>query len=371
MTEFNEILSNNGVSRRDFLKYCSALGAMLALPGTFSAKIAAAIEDDNRPPVIWLEFQDCAGDSESLLRANSPTVADLIFDYISLDYQETIMAASGHQAEASMQATLEHYKGKYICIIEGSIPTGAGGAFCTVGGRSALDITREVGGHAAAVIAVGTCASYGGIPAAYPNPTDAASVSDILGGKTVINLPGCPMNVDNLTATIVHLLTFGAPPALDNLGRPKFAYGKRIHDNCERRAHFDAGQYVREWGDEAHKQGWCLYQMGCKGPETFHNCPTTRWNGGTSWPVMAGHGCAGCSEPGFFDTMMPMYKRLPNVPGFGVEATATNIGAGVVIASAAIFGTHGVVTVARNWKKTQKARKESRDIAETSEQADE
>ncbi len=359
MGDFNDLLTSHGISRRDFLKYCSTLGAALALPLSLTTRIAAAIESDTRPPVIWLEFQDCAGDSESLLRANRPGVAELILQHISLDYHETIMAAAGHQAEASKNATLEKYKGQYLCVVEGAIPVGANGAYCTIGGQSAVNILREVGGNAAAIIAVGTCSSFGGIQAAYPNPTEARSVRDLLPGKTIINLPGCPMNVDNLTGTIVHLLTFGNPPALDRHLRPLFAYGKRIHDNCERRAHFDAGQYVENFGDYGHRQGWCLYKMGCKGPETFHNCPTLRWNEGTSWPVMAGHGCAGCSEPGFFDTMMPMYSRLPNVPGFGVEASALKVGAAIVGVSAAVFGTHGAVTLARNWKHIRAAKQET------------
>ena len=370
MSDFKELLEAHGVSRRDFLKYCSAMGALLAVPGTFTARIAEAIESDTRPPVIWLEFQDCAGDSESLLRANRPGVGELVLDHISLDYHETIMAAAGHQAEASKHATVEKYRGQYICVVEGSIPTGAKGAYCTIGGHSAVDILKEVGGNAGLVIAVGSCSSYGGLPAAYPNPTDAKSVRDLLPGKTVINLPGCPMNVDNLTGTIVHYLTFGSAPAMDRFGRPKFAYGKRIHDNCERRGHFDAGQYVEQWGDYGHRQGWCLYKMGCKGPETFHNCPTLRWNEGVSWPVMAGHGCVGCSEPGFFDTMMPMYRRLPNVPGFGVEASALNIGSAIVGASAAIFATHGAVTVARNWKNVRAAKEDLREEIKDHQDAD-
>lgn len=354
MGKFKNILDAYGVSRRDFLKYCTALGATLSLSPALTPKIAEAIEKDDRPPVIWLEFQDCAGDTESLLRANRPTVAELVLDYLSIDYHETIMAAAGHQAEEAKHATMEKYKGKYICIVEGSIPVKDNGVYCTVGGKSAVQILEEVGGNAAFVIAVGTCATFGGLPAAYPNPTGAKSVKELLPNKTVINLPGCPMNVDNLTGCIVHYLLFGAPPVMDKFLRPKFAYGKRIHDNCERRAHFDAGQYVNAWGDEGHRKGWCLYKMGCKGPETFHNCPTVRWNEGTSWPVMAGHGCVGCSEPGFWDTMTPIYKRLPSVPGFGVEATATKIGAAVVGISAVVFTFHGIVTLIRNRETVQK-----------------
>ncbi|MDY6821357.1 MAG: hydrogenase small subunit [Deferribacterota bacterium] len=346
------------INRRDFIKYCTIISGILGLPPIFTPKIAEALESDSRPPVIWLEFQDCAGDTEALLRANSPSAGELILEYISLDYHETIMSGAGTQAEKSKDETFEKYRGKYICIVEGSIPTAENGVYCTVAGKTALNTLKEVGGNAAVVVAVGTCATYGGIPAAYPNPTMAKGVDDIINNVPVVNLPGCPVNVDNLTATIVHYLIFNAIPALDNFKRPRFAYGKRIHDNCERRAHFDAGQFVEKWGDSGHRSGWCLYKMGCKGPETFHNCPTVRYNDGLSWPVMAGHGCVGCSEPAFWDTMTPIYKRLPNVPGFGVEASATKIGAAVVGISAAVFGIHGIVSAIRHRDFVKKKTKE-------------
>ncbi len=342
-TALEEYLEGRGVSRRSFLTFCSSMAATLALPASFADKAAAAIAEDNRPPIIWLEFQDCAGDTESFLRASRPTAAELVLDYLSVDYHETIMAAAGHQAEAARQKTLDEWAGKYIVIVEGSIPTAQGGIHCTIAGHTAMDILQKVGGGAAAVIAVGTCATSGGIAAAHPNPTGAVGVKELLPNKPVINLPGCPMNVVNLTATIVHYLTFGTLPTTDKLGRPLFAYGKRIHDNCERRAHFDQGQYVEAWGDAGHRQGWCLYKMGCKGPATFHNCPTVKWNDGQSWPVQAGHGCVGCSEPGFWDTMGPFYDRLPNVPGFDItDATATKVGLGLTAAAAAGFAVHGV-----------------------------
>ncbi len=336
-----------GIGRRDFLKFCSAITATLALPASLIPQVAQAMEGDNRPPVIWMEFQGCTGDTEALLRASAPTAAELIFDYLSIDYNETIMAAAGHQAEEAKWATVEKYKGQYIAVVEGSIPTAEGGIYCTIGGESAYDIVRKVCANAAATIAVGTCASFGGIPAAAPNPTGALSVSQAVPGATIINLPGCPLNVENLTATIVHFLTFGKLPATDELGRPKFAYGKRIHDNCERRGHFDAGQYAEKFGDAGHRQGHCLYKLGCKGPATYHNCPTVRYNEGTSWPVMAGHGCIGCSEPNFWDSMSPFYRRLPQVPGFGIEQTADKVGLGLAAAVAGAFAAHGVASAFR------------------------
>jgi hydrogenase small subunit len=293
------ILRQRGITRREFLKFCSVVAGTLALESSFAPRIAQALESAQRTPVVWLEFQDCAGCSESFLRSSRPTVAELVLDILSVDYHETIMAASGHLAEEAKAQSLA--AGGYLLVVEGAIPTAENGIHCCVGGRTAMDILDEAAAGALAIVAVGNCATFGGLPRANPNPTAALGVSDLVADKPVLNLPGCPLNVVNLTATVVHFLTFGELPAMDALGRPLFAHGARIHDNCERRGHFDAGEFVRAWGDEGHRQGWCLYQMGCKGPVTYHNCPAVRWNDGTSWPVAAGHGCIGCSEPGFWD----------------------------------------------------------------------
>lgn len=293
-------MAQRGVSRRDFLKFCSAVTATLALPKAMAPQVAYALEQAaRRPPVVWLEFQDCAGNTESFLRASRPTAADVILDTISLDYHETVMAPAGKQAETSLRTALD--AGGHIVVVEGSIPTKDGGVYCTIGGRTALDILADATRNAAAVIAVGSCAAFGGLPKVTPNPTGAVAVMDLVKHIPVVNLSGCPMNVVNFTALIVHYLTFGAFPALDHLNRPLFAHGQIIHDNCERRAHFDAGEFVRAWGDEGHRKGWCLYQMGCKGPVATFNCPIVRWNDGTSWPVGAGHPCIACAAPDFFE----------------------------------------------------------------------
>jgi hydrogenase small subunit len=353
---FNDLL-RRGVSRRDFMKFCTAMAATLALPVSFVSQIAEALEKKKKPYLVWLEFQDCAGETEALLRANKPTVAEIVLDILSLDYHETIMAGAGKDAEKSLMDVVKNQKGKYFVVVEGSIPLKDGGVYCCIGGKTAIDITKKVCGNALATIAVGTCACYGGIPAAKPNPTDAVGVKDVVGG-TVVNLPGCPVNVENITATIVHYLTFGSLPTLDSLGRPYFAYGKRIHDNCERRSHFDAGQFVRKWGDEGHRLGWCLYEMGCKGPAAYKNCPTVKYNEGTSWPVQAGHGCIACAAPNFWDTMTPFYKRLPKVPGFGVEATADKIGLGIVAVAGAGVAAHAIASAVRKKESKEKEKEE-------------
>lgn len=347
-----EKIEAKGVTRRTFLAFSAGLTATLALPSVFSERIARALEASDKPALIWLEFQDCAGNTESFLRAHDPGVAEIILDILSVDYHETIMAAAGQQAEAAKEAVLE--EGGHIVVVEGSVPTADGGVYCTIAGKTAIQHLEEAADGAAAIINVGTCSCFGGIPAASPNPTGARGVPDLVSGVPVINLPGCPMNVDNLLGTVAHYLTFGALPPTDSQGRPLFAYGQRIHDNCERRARFDAGQFALEWGDEGHRKGWCLYKLGCKGPSTFHNCPSVRWNDGTSWPVGAGHGCVGCSEADFWDTMSPFYERLPEPPGFGVTTTADQVGLGVVAATAVGFGAHGVAKVIQH----QRARRD-------------
>ena len=163
-----------------------------------------------------------------------------------------------------------------------------------------------------------------------------------MSGKPVINISGCPANADNITGVIAYYLTFGALPACDEKGRPLFAYGDRIHDNCQRRGHFDAGQFAEEFGDYGHRNGWCLYKLGCKGPSTFSNCPTQQFNGHTSWPIGAGAPCSGCVEPGFWDSMTPIYDRLPDINGFGTSTTADKLGAGAALGLATALTVHGV-----------------------------
>jgi hydrogenase small subunit len=342
-------LRRRGVSRRQFVQFCSMIAAALSLPARAAGTIAKALTTAQKPVLVWLEFQDCAGNTESLLRASRPTVADIVLDVLSIDYHETIMAAAGKQAEEILNKVASEKKGTYLAVVEGSVPTKDGGIYCTIGGRTALDIAREVCGNAAATIAIGTCAAFGGLPAASPNPTGALGVADAVPGiKNLINLPACPANVENLTALVVHYLTFKSWPALDRYNRPLFAYGKTIHNNCERRAHFDASQYVEAWGDEGHRTGYCLYKMGCKGPVTYQNCPNVRWNSGTNWPIGCGHPCIGCAEADFWDKMTPFYQHLEGISGYNVHADIDTAGLAATGLVAATFAGHGVLSALKH-----------------------
>lgn len=303
-------LEAKGVSRRDFMKFCSFVTATLGLSASCAPKVAEVLTSPKpRPPVIWLHFAECTGCSEGFIRSMYPWIDQLVLDILSVEYHETIMAAAGHQAEENLQNAMKKYKGKYICVVEGAVATKYDGAYGKIGGRTFLEIAKDVCGKAAAVICIGSCASYGGIQAAEPNPGGYKGVGDALGIKT-LNIPGCPPNPINVVGTVVNYLLLGSLPALDDLGRPQFAYGKTIHDQCPRRSHFENEEFVLEFGSEEAALGYCLYKMGCRGPETYNNCPTAKYNDGTSWPVQAGHPCIGCSEPNFWDKMSPFYEEM-------------------------------------------------------------
>jgi [NiFe] hydrogenase small subunit len=306
--EFYGRLSDNGVSRRDFMKFCTALTATMGLSAAWVPKVAEVFAaPKQRPPVVWLHFAECTGCSEATLRTMYPWIDQLVLEIISMEYHETVMAAAGQQAEDALQAAVKKYKGKFICVVEGAVATKYNGAYGKIGGRTFLQIANDVCKQAAATIAIGACATFGGVQAAAPNPGGYKGVGEAIGIKTV-NIAGCPPNPINFVGTVVNYLLLGKLPELDDLGRPLFAYGKTVHDQCPRRSHFENGEFVTEFGSEEAKMGYCLYEMGCKGPDTFNNCPTAKFNDGTSWPVEAGHPCIGCSEPNFWDKMSPFFK---------------------------------------------------------------
>jgi hydrogenase small subunit len=328
-----DTLRSQGVSRRGFLKFCATTASMMALSPAMIPKIAAALEKARKPSVIWLSFQECTGCTESFTRSHSATIENLIFDSISLDYHHTLQAASGHAAEEAREAAMAENNGEYLLVVDGSIPMGNPG-FSTIAGISNYDMLMEAAKGAAAIIAVGTCATYGGIPKANPNPTGAVSVGDLIKDKPIINVPGCPPIPVVITGVLTHFLTFGSIPELDHLGRPMVFYGQSIHDRCYRRPFYDKGLFAETFDDEGAKKGWCLYKLGCKGPTTYNACATTKWNNGTSFPIEAGHPCLGCSEPDFWDGG-GFYKALSmpteDISQTAVLTAAAATAAGVVV----------------------------------------
>ncbi len=313
-----QYLRREGVSRRQFLKLCAALAITMNLRDTPPVEasglpaslgrgprparmVAEALASKPRVPVMWLHFQDCTGCTEALTRSLAPTLTDLVLNQITIDYHETLSAAAGLQAEENKRAMIERYSGQYLLVIEGSVPTGANGNYCTIGGRSALDLLDEAVAGAAAVIATGNCAAFGGIPMATPNPTGAVPAHELISGKPVAHIAGCPAIPEAFSGTLAHFLIFGTLPALDALKRPLPCYGTTVHDRCQRRPFYEAGKFAASFDDEGARKGWCLYKLGCKGPTTYNACAGIKWGGGLSFPIQSGHPCLGCSEPGFWD----------------------------------------------------------------------
>lgn len=349
-------LNKDGVSRRDFMKLCGLMSGMMGLqylptsindvhgaalaPAFAPAELVAqALKEKPRLPVIWLELQDCAGCSEALTRSESPTLGDLVLNKITVEYHETLSAAAGFQVEEAKKAAMEKYAGQYVLVVEGSVTTMDDGVYCTIGGKSSLDILKEAAAGAAAIIATGNCAAFGGLPRAIPNPTGAMGVWEVIKDKPVINIPGCPAIPEAFTGVLVHFLVFGTLPELDSLNRPKIFYGHTIHDRCLRRPFYDAGKFAETFDDEGAKKGWCLYKLGCKGPTTYNSCAVIKWSQGLSFPVQSGHPCLGCSEPNFWDgggfyqgQSAPLDRPVAAIAGAAAGVGAV-VGLGVAVAN--------------------------------------
>lgn len=259
--------------------------------------------------LVWLHLCECTGCSESLLRSELPSFDELIFDFFSLEYHETLMAANGTKAEELLEYVLEE---DFILAVEGGVAA-IDTFFLTIGaqGESGYEILEKLAAKAKAIFAVGTCSSYGGIQAAYPNPSKTCGISEVLSQK-VVNIPGCPPSDINIIATLSFFALFGVLPELDEQNRPVWA-GKCLHDMCERKAKFESGIFAEHFDDEAVKNGACLFKIGCKGPYTYNNCPKVKFNAKTSWPVAAGHGCIACSEKNFWDEFGNYEKPMANI----------------------------------------------------------
>jgi hydrogenase small subunit len=333
MTTLGDSLQASGVSRRAFLKFCAALTSLMALPPGMAPAVAEALATAKRPSVIWLSFQECTGCAESLTRTSAPTLENLILDLVSLDYIHALQAASGFAAEEAMHNAMKEFDGRYLLLVDGSIPVGDDGVYGTWGGESFVDILAQSAKGAAAVIAIGSCASFGGLPKANPNPTGARSVSDLVKDKPVVNVPGCPPIALVMTGVLANYLTFGKLPELDAHGRPLAFFGETIHDRCYRRPYYDQGKFAKTFDDEGARAGWCLYELGCKGPTTHNACATVKWNAGTSFPIQSGHGCLGCSEPDFWDKGS-FYKALATTEWGDAKTLGTAAAVGVATGAA-------------------------------------
>ncbi len=338
------------ISRKKFLKISGGAVAGGALSNLWMPNLlkAASVKDGKgRLPIIWFQGQACTGCSVSLLNTEYPGIDEVLIEVITLDYHPNVMAGTGDVALDVIRRMIKDEKGQYILVVEGAVPLGAGGEYCTVGEVDEKPITglewiEEIGNNALAVVAVGSCAAWGGIPAATPNPTDAVPASEVIKDKPIINIPGCPPHPDWMVGTLVNVLKYGIPK-LDELGRPVMFFGndKLVHDNCELRKYFDEGKFAKDFGDEG-----CLYELGCKGPVTHCDVSTRGWNSGVSWCNRAGGPCVGCTET-FFPgaTGSGLYEKLPaaQVPGLAnINANANTIGIALGAATAAGIGVHAI-----------------------------
>ncbi|MGB4593049.1 MAG: hydrogenase small subunit [Coriobacteriia bacterium] len=370
----NDLLAVRGVSRRDFLKYCGSVAAAIGLSETMAPQIAAALEGAPKLlPALWINGGSCSGCTESIAQVDTPDVATIVLDYLSLEYFETIMATAGTWAEGNIKKRVA--EGGYIVVYEGSVMTGFDGHTLTTGSpdQTGLAILEEVAANAVAVLAVGSCAVDGGWVMAHPNPAGATGVAAWLqkkGIKTpVISMPTCPVNPEWIVAMVVQLLLVAdrdpakfleATPMVERtysdkvtkqdvtLLLPKGIYGQSIHDNCPRRGHFENGEFVTELGSKEEALGYCLYKVGCKGPQTFTQCPITRWNRSVSWCVNSGAPCIGCGGLNWVDNNAPFLSRLSDMQFDGVLGLGNvqpgSIGAVVGGVVAAGLVAHGLGT---------------------------
>jgi len=326
-----DTLELRGVTRRDFLAYCGALAAMMGLSETMAPTIAAAIESSGGKllPTLWTNQGACTGCTESTAQATNPDVASIVLDYLSINYFETIMMAQGESALDAARQTVEEFKGKYILVVEGSVMQGFDGNALLIGGRTGIEELRELGENALVALAVGSCAVDGGWVRAFPNPADATGTKmffDKEGITTpVINLPTCPVNPEWIVAIVVDALLLGllnddgsvngdaVATLVNKYAQPVGMFGQTIHDNCERRGHFENGEFVYEFGSAEEAKGYCLYPVGCKGPQTYTNCPIVQWNNRTSWCVQSGSPCIGCGDWNWVDQNTPFLKRFRDI----------------------------------------------------------
>jgi hydrogenase small subunit len=363
----SEHLERRGVSRRAFMAFCTSMAAVLASapaaaaaghPQVTPESLAEGLGSLRKPVLVWLQLQECTGCMESVLRAGGTTVEDVILNLVSMDYNELLMAPAGDAANAVLAAANAE---PHVLVVNGSIPLAEDGIYTMIAGRTAEQILRESAANASAIFAVGACAHWGCVQASHPNPTGAVGVDEVITDKKVINVAGCPPIGEVIIASLVYTLSYGSPPPVDDEGRPLFAYGSRIHDMCPRRARFEAGQMVVRFDDGGAREGHCLYQVGCRGPETFAPCPVIQWNMHTDWPIGAGHPCIGCTEPQFYDRFTPFYQVLPQLsaPGISVEASAEKvglIGLGVVGAGVAAHAVGSAVWGRREARAAERVR---------------
>ena len=363
---FYGMLDARGVSRRSFLKFCGGLAAAAGLTGVGAPQaVAATLEKSvigattgNLYPVIWIEGASCTGCTESLAQVKTPDVGSVVLELLSLNFSDTLSAGAGDSAELAKKQTVE--AGNYILVFEGAVTQAWAGHACRFGNnadgsdsQTAVEQLEEAAHNASAIVALGSCAVNGGWMGAEPNSAAATGVQAYLKSagieKTVINIPGCPANPEWLISVLVQVLMLdGQTLKLNAANMPEDIFGQTIHDNCERRGHFENGEFVYQFGSKEEALGYCLYPLGCRGPQTHSNCSVTMWNNRRSWCVQAGSPCLGCCEadpkdPGhnWVEVNTPFYKRHRDLHIGNVWFQPTTVAFGVTGILAAALLVHG------------------------------
>jgi hydrogenase small subunit len=295
------------LTRREFLEMSGRLAAVMGMGAAATPRIAEALEElsSGGVPVVWIQGLSCSGCSVSLLNTQSPDPVGFLTQYAALLFHSTLSTATGHQSLEIIDTAIE--KGGFVLVVEGAIPEGMPEA-CLMGGKPVADWVARAAKKAVAVLTVGTCSSFGGMPAAENNPTGAISAPDFLARKSIetpyICLPGCPAHPEWTVGTVVHVVKFGIPE-LDEKHRPLMFYAKPLHDQCPRFADYERENYAQTFGEPG-----CLFELGCMGPKTHADCTVRFWNHGVNTCIKAGAPCVGCASEHFVaKANLPLYTK--------------------------------------------------------------
>ena len=354
---FMDLLSSRGVSRRSFVKLCGAMAVAAGLSELAWPRVAQAVEssvigaqEGNLYPAIWIEGASCTGCTESFAQVESPDPATVVLELVSLNYSETLSAAAGWSMEQAKEETIE--AGNYVLIYEGAVLEGWNGQALRVANETGTTHLEEAAANANAVIALGSCAVNGGWMGAHPNQSDALGVQKYLEkvgiDVPVVNIPGCPANPEWLVSVLVDVILLDQLPELNSMNKPAGIFDQTVHDNCERRGHFENGEFVYQFGSEEEALGYCLYPLGCRGPQTKANCGVVMWNNRRSWCVQAGSPCIGCCEANpentgdnWVEVNTPFYKRHRDLRIGDWHFQPTTIAVAVTAIVAAALVVHG------------------------------
>ncbi|GAD18394.1 hydrogenase small subunit [Helicobacter fennelliae] len=323
LTSHLQSLQDSGITREIDEEWLGSICALVGIPKDNLALCSHILSKKPLSNLVWLHLAECSGCTESILRLDKIDVGSLMFKYIRFEYHETLMGSAGFLAKDILDKLDSE---DFILVVEGGVPFGESSLFFTSGasGTTGEQECRHLASKAEAIFAVGTCSSFGGVQAAYPNPTNAVGLDTFLEQK-VVNISGCPPSDTNIVASIMYYILMQEYPPLDSLNRPLWSYGKSLHDMCERKVRFDSGDFVQSFDDIHMQNGYCLYKVGCKGPYTFNNCPKVKFNSKTSWPIQAGHGCIACSEPNFWDSFGYLEEPPNNTSAYNAKPKVLNI----------------------------------------------